>query len=48
MGSEVTLKGGSSLTELALAIRERSLSGSGWKVQYDEFPAKEGMFSDVL
>ncbi len=30
--SEVTLKGGSLLTERPLAMRERSLSGSGWKV----------------
>jgi len=31
MRSGVTPKGGSSLTKLALAMRERSLSGSGWK-----------------
>jgi len=30
--SEVTLKGGSLLTERPLAMRKRSLSGSGWKV----------------
>ena len=32
MRSEVTLKGGTTPTEVALAMRERTLSGSGWKV----------------
>jgi len=31
MRSGVTPKGGTTLTEVALAMRERSLSGSGWK-----------------
>jgi hypothetical protein len=33
MRSAVISKGGSSPTELALATRERSLSGSGWRVR---------------
>jgi len=32
MRSEVTLTGGSLLTERPLAMRERTPSGSGWKV----------------
>jgi hypothetical protein len=44
MRSGVIAKGGSLLTERPLAMRERSLSGSGWKVRSDwDNPGKDAL-----